>query len=55
MKSATDHEKGNKEFYLSHVAPLNRHRDTPCCFLDMALLTVLILEIGGLIRFVLAN
>ena len=55
MKSVTDNAKGNKEFYLSHVAPLNHHRDTPCCFLDMALLTVLILEIGGLIRFVLAT
>jgi hypothetical protein len=55
MKSVTDNEKRDKEFYLSHVAPLNHHHDTPFRYLDMALLTVLILEIGGLIRFLLAN
>jgi hypothetical protein len=55
MKSVTDNEKRDTEFYLCHVAPLNHHRDTPFRYLDMALLTVLFLEIGGLIRFVLAN
>ena len=55
MKTVTDSNKSDKEFYLCHVAPLNHHHDTPFCYLDMALLTVLILEIGGLIRFLLAK
>jgi hypothetical protein len=55
MKSATDNEKDDTEFYLSNVAPLNHQHETPFRYLDMVLLTVLFLEIGGLIRLVLAN
>ena len=55
MKSVTDKEKSDTDFYLSHVAPLNHNHDRPFRYLDMALLTVLFLEIGGLIRLVLAN
>lgn len=55
MKPVTDNEKSDTDFYLSHVAPLNHNHDAPIRCLDMALLTVLILEIGGLVRLVLAN
>lgn len=55
MRSASDNEKGDTDFYLSSVAPLNEQRKEPFRYLDMALLTVLILEIGGLIRLCLAN
>ena len=55
MKSVANCKHSDTDFYLAHVAPLNRHHDRPFRFLDMALLTVLFLEIGGLIRLVLAN
>jgi hypothetical protein len=55
MKSASDDQKGDTDFYLSSVAPLNEQRAEPFRYLDMALLTVLLLEIGGLIRMCLAN
>lgn len=55
MKPVTDNEKSDTDFYLSHVAPLNHHHDAPFRYLDMALLTVLFLEIGVLIRLLLAN
>lgn len=55
MKSASESEKSDTDFYLANVAPLNQQRTTPFRYLDMILLTVLILEIGGLIRMLLAK
>lgn len=55
MKSVTEYEKSDTDFYLSNLAPLNGQSDTPFRYLDMVLLTVLFLEIGGLIRLFLAE
>ena len=55
MRSVADNKKSDTDFYLSHVAPLNQQRATPFRYLDMVLLTVLFLEIGGLIRLILAK
>ena len=55
MKSVADNKKHDTDFYLSNVAPLKHQRETPCKLMDMILLTVLFVEIGGLIRLLLAK
>ena len=55
MRSVAENKKSDTDFYLSNVAPLNQQRATPFRYLDMVLLTVLFLEIGGLIRLLLAK
>ena len=55
MKSGPESEESDTDFYLSNVAPLNQQRGTPFRYVDMVLLTVLFLEVGGLIRLFLAK
>jgi hypothetical protein len=55
MKSVTDDEKSDTDFYRTNVAPLNEQHEQSFRYLDMVLLTVLFLEIGGLIRLLLAK
>jgi len=55
MKSAPEDEKSDTDFYLCNVAPVNQQRASRIQYLDMVLLTVLFLEIGGLIRLYLAK
>ena len=55
MRSIAENKKTDTDFYLSNVAPLNYRNETPFRYVDMALLTVLFLEIGGVIRLLLAN
>ncbi len=55
MRSVAGNKKHETEFYLSNVVPLNQQRASPFRYLDMVLMTVLFLEIGGLIRLLLAK
>ena len=55
MKTASKNNNGDTDFYLANIAPLNQQRAQCFCYLDMILLTVLIMEIGGLIRMILAK
>jgi len=55
MRSVAENKKSDTDFYLSNVAPLNQQRELPFRYVDMVLLTVLFLEIGGLIRLLLAK
>ena len=55
MKTVTENEKSGTDFYLSNLAPSHHHRETPFRYLDMVLLTVLFLEVGGVIRLLLAK
>ena len=55
MKAVADDKNKGGDFYLSTLAPVNRHRDSRFGVADLMILTVLILEIGTLIRLLLAN
>jgi len=55
MKTVTENGKSDTDFYLSNMAPLNQQSATPIRYLDMVLLTVLFLEVGGVIRVLLAQ
>jgi hypothetical protein len=55
MRSVADNKKSETDFYLTNVVPLNQQRTTPFRYVDMVLMTVLFLEVGGLIRLLLAK
>ena len=55
MRSVAGNKKSETDFYLTNVVPLNQQRTTPFRYLDMVLMTVLFLEVGGLIRLLLAK
>jgi hypothetical protein len=55
MKAVADDKNKGGDFYLSTLAPVNHHSDSRFCVADLVILTVLFLEIGTLIRLVLAN
>jgi hypothetical protein len=56
VKTASEDKKSDTDFYLANVAPLNaQQHEGSFRYLDMVLLTVLFLEIGGLIRLLLAK
>lgn len=55
MRSVAENKNSDTDFYLSHVAPLNQQHTRPFRYVDMLLLTVLFLEIGGLVRLLLAK
>jgi hypothetical protein len=55
MKAVADDKNKGGDFYLSTLAPVNHHSDSRFCVADLVILTVLFLEIGTIIRLVLAN
>ena len=55
MKAVAGNKKHETDFYLENLAPLNRQQGAPLRYLDMVLLTVLFMEIGGLVRLMLAE
>ena len=55
MKAVADDKNKSGDFYLSTLAPVSHHTDSRFCVADLVILTVLFLEIGTLIRLILAN
>ena len=55
MRTVAENKKSDTDFYLSNVAPLNQQHAAPFRYVDMVLMTVLFLEVGGLIRLLLAK
>jgi hypothetical protein len=55
MKTVTENKTVGTDFYLSNLAPTHHHHETPFRYLDMILLTVLFLEVGGVIRMLIAK
>ncbi len=55
MRSVAGNKKSETDFYLANVVPLNEQRTAPFRYLDMVLMSVLFLEVGGLIRLLLAK
>ena len=56
MNSAADQERRRRsDFYISTLAPVNDRRRIPFSAADAAVLIVLFLEIGILVRLFLAN
>lgn len=55
MKAVADEKSKAGDFYLSTLAPVGHHHDSRFRVVDLIILTVLFLEIGTLIRLILAN
>jgi hypothetical protein len=56
MKAAAEKQtRVRGDFYTSTIAPINNHRDLHFRALDVLALTVLFLEVGVLIRWLLAK
>jgi hypothetical protein len=56
MKIVADDENRNRnDFYTSTLAPVNQHGKLRVRSMDFMMLTVLFLELGVLVRFLLAN
>ena len=55
MKAVADEKNKAGDFYLTTLAPVDHRRDSRFRVADLIILTVLFLEIGTLIRLVLAN
>jgi hypothetical protein len=56
MKTIAGNENGNKnDFYTSTIAPVDQHGKFRIRPMDIMILTVLFLELGVLMRFLLAK
>ena len=56
MKAVANKARRTKhDFYNATLAPVNRQRHAQFRFVDVALLAVLFVEMGVLVRYLLAN